>query len=250
MDKGAFYAFCTPRMTRQLILDLQAAPAPALSNFVVGRNAAAFDALRQLAPGRALYLWGPSGSGRTHLLQAMGDDAEARYLNADTPVADYQALVHELPADCRLLVIDDVHLLDEDRQAAVFSLYNLWREKAGGMHAFSLLLAGDQSPMGMPLREDLRTRLGWDLVFRLEQLSDDDRATALATLAQQRGLRLGPEVIAWILTHYSRDMSQLASLIDALDRYSMARHRAITLPLLKELLATEPPASPQPTDMA
>lgn len=231
-------------MTQQLILDLPAAPEPTLSGFVEGRNAAALDALRQLQPGRALYLWGPSGCGRSHLLRALCTETPGRYLDADTDAAQYASLAGgeaELP---RLVAIDDVHRLDEPRQAALFTLYNLWRETAGGARAFALLLAGDQSPMGMPLREDLRTRLGWDLVFRLEQLSDDDRATAMAVQAQQRGLRLGPEVIAWILTHYSRDMSQLTALIDALDRYSLARHRAITLPLLKELLATEPPASP------
>jgi DnaA family protein len=110
--------------------------------------------------------------------------------------------------------------------------------------AFALLLAGDQPPLAMPLREDLRTRLGWDLVMRLEQLSDADRAEALAQQAQQRGLRLGPEVIIWILTHHSRDMGKLSALIDALDRYSLARHRAITVPLLKELLTAQTPASP------
>ena len=231
-------------MTRQLILDLPAIPDPTLSSFVEGRNAAALDALRQLQPGRALYLWGPSGCGRTHLLRALCAQTPGLYLDAGTDAARYAALARGEAEPVQLIAVDDVHRLDDARQAALFTLYNRWRETAGGAHAFALLLAGDQSPMGMPLREDLRTRLGWDLIFRLEQLSDEDRATAMAGQAQQRGLRLGPEVVAWILTHYSRDMSQLTALIDALDRYSLARHRAITLPLLRELLANEPPASP------
>lgn len=234
-------------MTQQLILDLSAAPDPTLSGFVEGRNAAVLDALRQLQPGHALYLWGPSGSGRSHLLRALcaeTPEAPGRYLDAGTPLAQYAELARDEAGPARLIAIDDVHKLDDARQAALFTLYNLWRETAGGARAFALLLAGDQSPMGMPLREDLRTRLGWDLVLRLEQLSDEDRAMAMAGQAHQRGLRLGPEVINWILTHYSRDMGQLSALIDALDRYSLARHRAITLPLLKELLATQAPASP------
>src|SRR5690606_33195765 len=103
--------------------------------------------------------------------------------------------------------------------------------------AFALLVSGEASPLAMPLREDLRSRLGWDLVYRLEQLSDADRAAALASQAQARGLRLSDEVLNWILTHYERDMGRLSALIDALDRYSLSRHRSITLPLLKELLA-------------
>ncbi|MCB5364521.1 DnaA regulatory inactivator Hda [Pusillimonas sp. CC-YST705] len=239
-------------MTQQLILDLPAAPAPTLSGYVVGGNAAALDALKQLQPGRALYLWGPSGSGRSHLLQALCAQSSAgqgSYLNAASPLHDYTELTQGDTPLSALVAIDDVHLLDESRQAALFTLYNLWREAAGGASAFPLLLAGDQSPLGMPLREDLRTRLGWDLVIRLEQLSDEDRATAMAGQAHQRGLRLGPEVINWILTHYSRDMGQLSALIDALDRYSLARHRAITIPLLKELLASQAPA-PSHSDLA
>src|SRR3546814_7830418 len=45
----------------------------------------------------------------------------------------------------------------------------------------------------------------------------------------------------WVLTHYARDMGRLSALVDALDRYSLEKHRAITLPLLKDLLATDQP---------
>src|SRR5690606_7022176 len=141
-----------------------------------------------------------------------------------------------------LIAIDDVDLLDAPTQAALFTLYNRWREAAAASSAFALLLSGDRAPMAMPLREDLRTRLGWDLVYRLEQLSDDDRAQALHARAGERGLHLAPEVVNWVLTHYTRDMNHLSALIDALDRYSLEKHRAITLPLLKDLLAADAPS--------
>jgi DnaA family protein len=74
-------------------------------------------------------------------------------------------------------------------------------------------------------------------VFRLEQLTDDERARALQERALNRGLKLSEEVLNWILTHHDRDMGRLTALIDTLDHYSLERHRPITLPLLKELLA-------------
>src|SRR5690606_9456422 len=123
----------------------------------------------------------------------------------------------------------------------VCSTYPRRRESAPTRHAFALVLAGDRSPLAMEVREDLRTRLGWDLVFRLEQLTDAERAQALCSRAAQRGLDLSPDVVAWLLTHHDRDMSRLTALVDALDRYSLARHRAITLPLLKDLLASSEP---------
>src|SRR5690606_13190925 len=137
--------------------------------------------------------------------------------------------------------VDDVQSLDETGQAALFTLYNHWREVATTDSRFVLVLAGDRSPLSMPLREDLRTRLGWDLVFRLELLSDDERIQALQKRAGERGLQLSPEVMNWVLTHYARDMGKLSALVDALDRYSLAKHRAITLPLLKDLLASSQP---------
>src|SRR5690606_37118565 len=102
----------------------------------------------------------------------------------------------------------------------------------------------DRAPMAMPLREDLRTRLGWDLVFRLEPLSDDEKRTALAALAAERGLQLAPEVLNWILTRHARDMRRLTALLDALDRYSLAARRPITVPLLRAMLAD--PDAPTP----
>lgn len=228
-------------MTQQLILDLLGAPPPSLDNFIVGENGAAVDALRHFQPGRAIYLWGPPGAGRSHLLKAMAAGPASHYFDAQSPSDNLRDLASAESASPALVAIDDVHLLDEPAQAALFALYNRWRETAAGERAFALLVAGDRAPLTMPLREDLRTRLGWDLVFRLEQLSDHDRADALRTQAGERGLQLSPEVIGWILTHYARDMGRLTALVDALDRYSLEKHRAITLPLLKDLLASSQP---------
>lgn len=231
-------------MPRQLILDLLPPPPPTLDNFVVGSNAAALDALRQWQPGRAIYLWGTPGSGRSHLLRAVGSLPSARYIDsqqADQELAQLAAL-DQIKA--HLIAIDDVEQLGSAAQSALFALYNRWREAAATTRAFTLILTGDRAPLTMPLREDLRTRLGWDLVYRLEQLSDDDRGQALHAQAAERGLQLTPEVVNWVLTHYTRNMSHLSALLNALDRYSLERHRAITLPLLKDLLAT----SPSPND--
>ena len=95
--------------------------------------------------------------------------------------------------------------------------------------------------MHLKLREDLRTRIAWDLVFYLGQLCDDARAQAINSRAQARGLQLTPEVIRWMLTHYSRNMSRLSALVDALDHHSLVRKRAITIPFLRQLLAEQSP---------
>lgn len=234
-------------MSQQLILDLLPPLPPSLDNFVVGANEAALDALRHLEPGRAIYLWGAPGSGRTHLLRALGQGGQARYIDAEQALETLSQLAAMDHVDARLIAIDGVERLDVASQSALFALYNRWREAAAASRAFALVLSGDLAPIAMPLREDLRTRLGWDLVFRLEQLSDDDRAQALYSQAAERGLQLTPEVVNWVLTHYTRNMSHLSALLHALDRYSLEKQRAITLPLLKDLLATT--SSPDDTNI-
>lgn len=225
-------------MTQQLILDILPPSPQTLDNFIAGENDAVLDALRHCTPGRAIYLWGPPGAGLSHMLHAVSSTANAIYFDAGQSWLALHELATAEAINYRLVAIDDVGRLDDKGQAALFSLYNRWRESASSKDAFILILAGDRAPMAMPLREDLRTRLGWDLSFRVHLLSDDDRAQALRMKARDRGLKLAPEVINWLLTHYTRDMSRLSSLVDALDRYSLERHRHITIPLLKELLAT------------
>jgi DnaA-homolog protein len=147
------------------------------------------------------------------------------------------AQAEALAALPKLIAIDDVHRLDEAQQAGLFALYNRWRESAATDHTFALALSGDRALLSMPLRKDLRTRLGWDLVFRLEPLSDSDKLTALTTQAAERGLQQAPDVINWMLTHHERDIRKLTALLDALDRYSLATGRPINIPLLRTMLA-------------
>lgn len=226
-------------MTQQLLLDLLPGALPTLEGFVVGANQAAVDAVRALAPGHALYLWGGEGSGRSHLLRARVQEADGQYLDARSPAHWLQGLATDEDRSLSLVAVDDVNDLNDASQAALFALFNRWRATASTTEAFALLTAGDRAPLTMPLREDLRTRLGWDLVYRIEQLSDEDRAQALRDRAGQHGMALPDEVLHWLLIHHDRDMGRLSKLIDALDQYSLARHRPVTLPLLKDLLADQ-----------
>lgn len=226
-------------MNRQLLLDVLPEPAPSLGNYIAGPNGQALDAARRLSPGGALYLWGPAGCGRSHLLRAIAGAPGGRYIGASDARAELAGLAQSNPGDPMpaVVAVDDLHRMDDGGQAALFALYNRWRESAATQHAFALAVAGDRAPLAMPLREDLRTRLGWDLVFRLDPLSDADKLAALSAQAAERGLQLAPEVINWMLTHYERDMRRLAALLDALDRYSLATRRPLTIPLLRAMLA-------------
>ena len=91
-------------------------------------------------------------------------------------------------------------------------------------------------PADLPLREDLRTRLGWGHVFELQVPTEAERRAVLRRAADARGLFLPDEVMDFILARFSRDLGNLIALLDRLDAYALQTKRAVTIPLLKEML--------------
>jgi len=210
---------------RQLILDLLPDTPPSLDNFVPGGNGETLAALSAwLAAEKAdpsFCLWGEAGSGKTHLLRASG----FHLVDAATDPS------LATPPDCDHLAVDQVEALDDQGQIALFNHFNRLRMEGG-----RLLTATRQPPAHLALREDLRTRLGSGLIYRLHPLSDAEKAAALGTQARERALKLAPEAINYLLRHAPRDMRTLSGIIVALDRYSLEHKRPITLPLLREVL--------------
>jgi DnaA family protein len=196
---------------------------------------------------RFMYWWGPSASGRSHLLQALAGalpPAQVRLLSPQHPLADFQ----HTPG-IALWLIDDADQLDPVLQEAAFHLFNaVYAEPTA-----ALASTGTQAPTHSPLRPDLATRLGWGLVLQLKRLSDADTAQALTQTLAERGVVASAGLVPWLMTHAARDLGALRELIDALDRYALARNRAITLPLLREFLhqraeAASVAAPPPPLD--
>jgi len=91
----------------------------------------------------------------------------------------------------------------------------------------------------LPLREDLRTRLGWGHVFAIQPLAEEQTRAALRREADRRGLFFSDDVMDYLLTRFARDLKHLMALLDRLDEFSLATKRAITVPLLKRMLAEE-----------
>jgi DnaA family protein len=136
-----------------------------------------------------------------------------------------------VPEAAAVVAVDDVEKLDDAAQIALFALYNRMREN-GGM----LLVSGTQAPAFLKLRDDLRTRLGWGLVYQVHALNDDEKAQALCQHALARGFELPHEVTTYLLRHGRRDLPALLATLDALDEHCLRLKRTASVPLLKEVM--------------
>jgi DnaA family protein len=243
-------------LPKQFALDISHTPKASLENYLPGKDRALISMLKDLSQSwhqqstvtqnnplnqRWIYWWGPEGSGRTHLLAAIANSA------AQTGINYFSLGPHEPTAWVRLeetmnlltesnipsvITVDDVDRLDERLVGALFRILN----GVQASKAIHIFMAGKAAPAALEIREDLRTRLGWGLVFQTELLDDDAKIQALEQAAQARGLVLSPDVLPWLLSRFYRDMPNLMALIDALDAYSLETKRAVTLPLVRELL--------------
>ena len=227
-------------VTEQLVFELAAPEPPSFGNFLPGRNAEALAAVMALASGdpaeTGLILWGPPGAGKTHVLRAAVAWAEARGAPASY-LAEPGALLARDPVQLpsgAMVAVDAIERAAPDAQARLFTLFNALRERGGH------LLAASRTPLAaLAVREDLRTRLGWGLVYELVPLADAEKPQALAAYARQRGFRLAEDVIGYLLAHGRRDMASLLGTLAALDRHSLATKRPITVPMLRDWLQRE-----------
>ncbi len=221
----------------QLVFELAAPEPPGLANFLPGRNAELLSVLPAFIGGAhnatGLLLWGAPASGKTHLLAAAVALARERGL-----VARYLAQPQDLDDDASavdaLIAIDRVDEADAASAARMFTRFNALQARHGR------LIVAARSPLAaLPLREDLRTRLGWGLVYEVFPLADEDKSKALIVYAKERGFSLSGDVIDYLLRHGRRDMRSLLATLAALDRRSLASKRPITVPMIKDWLQQE-----------
>lgn len=220
------------RYMKQLALDLASPPAPTLDNFIVGGNAEVIAALRTLAHDdsreRFFYLWGGAGGGRTHLLRAV---IHALAAAGRTTRLCGEADIPDVVSGREVIGVDDVQRLGPPAQVKLFNIFNNLKDGSG-----VLLVTGDVPPARLPLRADLLTRLASGLVYEVHALGEEDRRAALLDHAAARGLDLPQAVADYLLVHAPRDLHTLFALVDGLDRMSLERKRAITVPLARDLL--------------
>jgi DnaA family protein len=206
-------------------------------------NVEAVHHLRQVASANTgdeqfLFLWGLANAGKSHLLQAACQQAANSGLSvAYLPLTEIGELDPEMFTGLEhlsLVCIDDMQAIagNESCEEALFHLYNRMRESGKIM-----IVAGDVAPNALPIKlADLQSRLSWGPVFHLQELDDENKITALQLRAKMRGFELTEEVGLFLIRRSARDMASLFTLLDRLDEASLAKHRKLTIPFVRDLI--------------
>ena len=224
---------------KQIALDIGVSVGPSLGNFHPGHNAAALAHLELWMAGRTrspvpTFLWGDNGSGKTHLLRAVAD--HIRNQGARVGWMDKTTVQPpEFNPEWEVLLLDDVQFFSAVQQHMAFNWF-VNAATPGAARQPWVLAAGSLPPQDLPLREDLRTRLGWGHVFHLQLLDDDQRRQVLLKHAQALGMHLGKDLLDYLLSRFSRDLGHLIHLLEQLDNYALQTQRPLTIPLLRAML--------------
>ncbi|MDH3947871.1 MAG: DnaA regulatory inactivator Hda [Gammaproteobacteria bacterium] len=221
----------------QLPLGIGLKDTATFDNFYPAGNELVLQALQE-GNDAMLYLWGPVGSGKSHLLQALCHATAANghspvYLPLSELVSLSPALLEGLEHQA-LIAVDDVQTVAglSQWEEGLFHLYNRVRDSG-----HRLVVSATSAPAGLALAlPDLASRLGWGPVFQLTSLADTDKRAALQMRARRRGLEMGNEVAEYLLRRCPRDMDSLFNLLNRLDQASLAAQRRLTIPFVRQLL--------------
>ncbi|ANE57404.1 DnaA regulatory inactivator Hda [Methylomonas sp. DH-1] len=215
------------------------------NSYYAGNNGEILDQLQKLATTgteQQIYLWGENGSGKSHLLQACCQlatqaNVEPFYLALAPDRLPNPALLEGLE-HLELVCLDNIQHIagHSDWEHAFFNFYNAHRQAS-----HRLLLAADCPPKYLSYQlPDLKTRMGWGLTLRIQPLRDDQLIDALTHKAHFLGFDIPPAVGRFLLNHYVHDIAALWSLLDKIDRATLAAQRKLTIPFLKQILSDTP----------
>lgn len=225
----------------QLTLPLAGVPDFDFDTFYPKGNEQLLHRLQQVAQGRdgaGLYLWGATGSGKSHLLQAVCLQAQQAgvaclFLAARELLAMRPELLRDL-GELPLLCLDDVDRLlgNAGWEEQLFHLYNRQRDCG-----HSLIVAAAAPPRQLPPGlADLRSRFSAMEIYAIQTLADDDKCALLQRAALSRGFALADDVASYILHRSSRDLVSLQKVLNRLDQQSLTEQRLITLPFVKKVM--------------
>ena len=228
-------------LSSQLSLGLELNYTKTLENFYPGSNLELVKAIETLLQGESenfIYVFGPVGLGKSHLLQAACHEAK-RYCVSSIYFSLAEVVLHPDAAlenleDLSLVCLDDLESIagNLEWEEKLFHLFNALRAK--GNH---LLVAATKPARELPfVLEDLKSRLSWGLTFKIHPLADKDLSQAFLARAGMHGLLVPQDVVEFLMNRLPRSVQGMMEVFDRLNEASMVEQRKLTVPFVKQVL--------------
>ena len=209
--------------------------------FIPGDNKQIVDNLKSVISSGScnfLYIWGNSGTGKSHLLQAScGYASSYKRKPVFLPLSEYQQLEPDVFSGLEsldLVCIDDLDCIsgNPEWERGLFNLFNNLIENNK-----SLVVTSARSPSGNAIQlPDLKSRLASGVTYHLKYLGEDERMFALKQRANIRGFELSNEVLDYLARHVGRDMHTLFDWLERMDEATLVSKKKITVSLIKDML--------------
>jgi DnaA regulatory inactivator Hda len=212
----------------QLTFDLGHRPALGAEDFLIApSNAEAVAWLDRWPdwPAAALVVWGPEGSGKSHLAHVFAERSRALAVTPGELTIERVGALAASPA----VMVDDAH---EAAELPLFHLYNLVAERRA-----SLLLTARAAPAQWPIRlADLRSRLVAAPAVALKPPDDALLGAVMLKLFADRQLAVAEDLVPFLLGQIERSFAAARRTVEALDQAALVAGRKITVPFARAQL--------------
>ncbi|MSR68551.1 chromosomal replication initiator protein DnaA [Candidatus Saccharibacteria bacterium] len=222
-------------------------------NFITGSsNKLAFSAAQLVSekPGEMynpLFLYGPAGVGKTHLLWAISNEIHARQPNCKILYSTSEEFINTFLSAIRrgekftdkyrkvdVLLVDDMQFLagKEKTQEEFFHTFN-------ALHQYNkqIVLCSDRPPKEIPtLEARLRSRFEWGMVADIQPPDFETRVAILMNKAASHSIELSMDVAEFIATHIDNNIRELEGALTKVIAYSRLHGQSVDLPLAQEVL--------------
>lgn len=230
-------------MSEQLPLQFEFQSNQNFSAFYPGSNEEVITHLQQLFINKEqqMFLWGESGTGKSHLLQAVCQEANklnktSFYFSLDSKALPVPSLLDGLE-NIDLVCFDNIEQIIGQAawELAFFNFFNLHRDNGN-----QLILSAPCPPKYLAIQlPDLKTRMSWGLTLKLKPLTDERLLNALIYKADVLGFEIPVNVGKFLIRHYASDLPSIWDLLNKIEQATLAEQRKLTIPFLKKIMANQ-----------
>jgi len=232
-------------------------------NFVVGEcNKFAYNLAKTVAEKPSekynpLFLYGGSGLGKTHLMQAIGhhiilnnpDNLRVKYAKTEDFINDFKRRFSKEGDDRKLMIkfrqkyfnvdvllIDDIQLI-ENKKATIEEVFSLFDELYNKNK--QIVISADRLPSELEsLPDRLKTRFEMGVTVELLPPDIDTRINILKNLAKTDNIEINPEVIEYLAQAFSENVRELEGAYNKITAYANMSKEPITLNMAEKLFAS------------